>query len=326
MRRSTLAAVLATASTLACSPSFHSARDGAMPGAPPGATYAEVDGVRLRYLDRPAAAEGGEPVVFVHGFASSLETWEGVIPAVNARHRVLALDLKGFGWSERPEGDYSPEAEAKLVLDLMKQRGIERATVVAHSWGSSVALAMALAAPQQVARLALYDAWVYEAQVPTFFLWAREPGLGEALFSLFYTERADERVAYGFYDKEKYVTEPFVEAVERALERPGTVAAALAAVRGHHFADVEGRYKDVKVETLLLWGREDEVTLLPFGERLSKDLPNARLVVYPQCGHFPMIEAAAASTNELVSFLSKPIAAPAQPKATPTEKTSEDEP
>ena len=73
-----------------------------------------------------------------------------------------------------------------------------------------------------------------------------------------------------------------------------------ASVRAY---DMVGRYGEVQVPALLLWGREDRVTTLSVGERLSKQLPRARLVVYPQCGHFPMLEAASASTAELARFL-----------------------
>jgi pimeloyl-ACP methyl ester carboxylesterase len=66
---------------------------------------------------------------------------------------------------------------------------------------------------------------------------------------------------------------------------------------------MQKEYAGVKQPVLLLWGREDEVTLLTFGERLARDLPHAHLVVYPRCGHFPMIEAAGPSTEELVKFL-----------------------
>lgn len=279
--------------------SFH---QGPMPGEP-RADYQAVDGVRLRYLDLPATeGETGEPLVLLHGFASSLETWTAILKPLSRHHRVLALDLKGFGWSERPPGDYSPAAEAKLVLGLMQARGVTRAAVVGHSWGSSVALAMALAAPERVSRLALYDAWVYEAQLPLFFHWARSPGFGETLFRLYYDERPAEKISVAFYDK-RFVTEQLIEAVEAALERPGTKAAALAAVRGQRFAEMEPLYHQINVPTLLLWGREDRVSALTYGERLSKDLPNARLLVYPQCGHFPMIEAAAPSTRDLLGFL-----------------------
>lgn len=298
---------------------------GPFPGAPANATYADIDGVKVRYRD-----EGeGPPVVMIHGFASSLETWDTVAPALKKNHRLLSMDLKGFGWTDRPEGDYSPAAQAQLVLGLMKARGIDKAAIVAHSWGSSVALATTLAAPDKVERLALYDAWVYEDQLPTFFLWARAPGVGEALYSIWYDERADERMAYAFFDKKRFMTEKLVEEVDKALERPGTKAAALAATRGQHFAEVEGKYKTITQQTLLLWGREDEVTLLPFGERLNKDLRNSKLVVYPQCGHFPMFEAVSASNRDLASFLdahSLEEGKPVEAKDKPVEKPVEEKP
>jgi pimeloyl-ACP methyl ester carboxylesterase len=107
--------------------------------------------------------------------------------------------------------------------------------------------------------------------------------------------------------------------VEGALDRPGTTAAALAAVRGQRFEDVQKSYHELKQPVLLLWGRDDEVTLMPFGERLARDLPHAHLLVYPQCGHFPMIEAAGTSTDDLVKFLDEPADA-AQAKTAPAEK------
>ena len=283
---------------------------GPMPGEPAGATFADVDGARVRYVD----VGKGPAVVLIHGFASSLETWSGVVPKLAKSHRVIALDLKGFGWTDRPAGDYSPEAQAKLVLDLLTQRGVDRAALVGHSWGASVALAAALAAPQRVTRLALYDAWAYEEQLPSFILWSRVPGVGEALFGLWYDQRPDERLAAAFYDK-RYVTEDLAEAVDRALKRPGTKAAALAAARGQRFRALQSRYREVTQPTLLLWGREDRVSLCSVGVRLAADLPNAKLTVFPSCGHFPMIEAADASTDALATFLDADAAAPSANEA-----------
>lgn len=271
---------------------------GAMPGEPAGATFVEALGTRVRYVD----VGRGPAVVLLHGFASSLETWAPVIPALQQSHRVLALDLKGFGWTDRPEGDYSPKAQAELVRAVMKERGIEKAAFVAHSWGSSVVLQLALDHPEAVERIALYDAWIYESQLPAMFHFARAKGVGEVLYAWLYRERADEKLSFAFYDQGA-ISEELVEAVERAMDRPGTTAAALAAVRGQRYEEIEERYGEVKVPALLLWGREDRVATLSVGERLSKQLPCARLVVYPQCGHFPMLEAASASTAELARFL-----------------------
>jgi 2-hydroxymuconate-semialdehyde hydrolase len=238
----------------------------------------------------------------LHGFASSLEVWTPVVPLLAQTQRVVALDLKGFGWTDRPRGDYSPEAQASLVLRLLDRRGIREAAVVAHSWGSAVGLAAALAAPERVTKLALYDAWVYEEQLPPAFHWARTEGVGEAMFGLYYKDGADERIPLAFFDS-SFVTPDLVRSVNAALERPGTVAAALAAVRGQRFLGVETRYRTIDKPALLLWGEEDRVAPLRFGERLARELPSARLVTYPRCGHFPMIEAHAASSRDLVEFL-----------------------
>jgi pimeloyl-ACP methyl ester carboxylesterase len=271
---------------------------GAMPGEPKSALYTQIGDTRVRYTD-----EGQGPVVvLIHGFASSLETWLTVAPVLQKQFRVISLDLKGFGWTDRPEGDYSPEAQARLVWGLLDSLKVRRASLVGHSWGCSVVLAASLAESDRVDRIALYDAWVYEEQLPSFFHFARQEGVGEMLFGMYYKQRPDLKIQLAFYNKE-FVTEELIEDVERSLERPGTVAAALAAVRGQRFSEKQHRYRNIDKPALLLWGREDTVSPLRFGERLVSDLPRARLEVFPRCGHFPMLEARGPSTAALLEFL-----------------------
>ncbi|MBZ0236876.1 MAG: alpha/beta fold hydrolase, partial [Deltaproteobacteria bacterium] len=175
-------------------PSFHA---GALPGAPEGATFVEVDGVHVHYRD----VGQGPAVVLIHGYSASIELWRPVQDALAERHRVIAIDLKGFGWTSRPAGDYSPRAQAALVWSVLDKLGVGDVAVVGHSWGSSVALAMTLGAPERVRRIALYSAYVFEAQVPSFLRWARLDGFGEALFSLYYRERVEDRVGLAYHDQ-----------------------------------------------------------------------------------------------------------------------------
>ena len=91
--------------------------------------------------------------------------------------------------------------------------------------------------------------------------------------------------------------------MKAALDRPGTTAAALAAVRGQRFYAVQSRYKKIDRPVLLLWGRDDRVAPVSVANRLLRDLPDSKLIVYPRCGHFPMIEAASASTRDLLGFI-----------------------
>ncbi|MFB6373916.1 MAG: alpha/beta fold hydrolase [Bradymonadaceae bacterium] len=269
-----------------------------LPGEPEQASYMELSQARVRYLDRGK----GSPVVFLHGFGSSIEAWAEVLPKIRKKHRVIALDLKGFGWSGRPEGDYSPEAQAKLVFELLDELGVDETAVVAHSWGSSVALKMALMQSDRIRRLALYGSWVYAAQLPSSFYWARAKGIGEAMYGLFYDQLPNEKLAAAFYDRSE-LTQEYVDYVKKLLGRPGTTAAALAAVRGQHYETLQKKYSTIEQPTLLLWGREDNVAHLRYGERLVRDLPNAELKVYPRCGHFPMKEATESSTRDLAAFL-----------------------
>ena len=259
----------------------------------------EVDGQKLRYLD----VGEGDPVVLIHGFGSAIEAWAPVLPALKAGHRVVALDLPGFGKSDKTARDYSPQALAMTVFRLMKKLGIEKADIVAHSWGSSIALALARARPMHVGRLVLVGAWVFEEQQPPYSKWAKVPGVGELIFAWTYKELIARRIALGFYDPEKMVDQKFVEAVEKALDRPGTVAAALAATRGQKLKGMEEEYARVTQPVLLVWGEEDEVSRPVFGEKLLSILPDARLVFIPRCGHIPMVEAPAQFSGAVLDFL-----------------------
>lgn len=299
---------LAGLALLAALPGCLPYHTGALPGEPEG-HYVELPEpspeapaaqpvARVRYDVRGQ----GPAVLLIHGFASALETWDLVVPELEKTHTVVRLDLMGFGWTDRRPGDYSPQAQARLCLALLDHLGIREAAVVGHSWGASVALALALEAPQRVTRLALYDAWAYQEQLPTFFWWARSEGLGESMFWLYYKERTEDRMAMAFHDPE-LLTQDLADAIEVALERPGTVRAALEAARAQRYEEWSDRYREIKQPTLLLWGREDVISPVWVAERLARELQNAQLEIYGACGHFPMLEARFASTRALVDFL-----------------------
>ena len=267
----------------------------------PKEQFLSVAGRRIHYVEQGNPT--GPAVVFIHGFASSWVVWERLMKDLGSQYRVLALDLPGFGYSDKRAGDYSPQGLGDLVAAFLSARGIQRAHVVAHSWGSSVALALAFRHAARVQSLTLVGAWVYDEQLAPFQRWARARGLGEALFALFYKERVGDRMALAFHAPDRYVTHAVIQKVRAALDRPGAVRAALAATRKQRLHELEPYYWRIRAPALLLWGREDDVALVRFGERLARDLPRARLRVFARCGHFPMIEAYGASLDALTHHL-----------------------
>jgi 2-hydroxy-6-oxonona-2,4-dienedioate hydrolase/4,5:9,10-diseco-3-hydroxy-5,9,17-trioxoandrosta-1(10),2-diene-4-oate hydrolase len=165
-----------------------------------------------------------------------------------------------------------------------------------------VVLAFARRHPDRLDRLVIISGWVYDEQLLPIMRWARVRGLGEALYALFYRNLIGERLYLNFHDP-SLVSEQVVDDVERQMARPGAIGAALAAARGMRFAEHEGQYAHIGAETLILWGREDRVARLAFGERLARELPRARLVVLPRCGHVPMWECGGETALALRQFL-----------------------
>ena len=227
------------------------------------------------------------------------------MPRLAERYRVVAVDLPGFGLSDRRAGDYSPDALADVLAHVLDAKGIRRAHVIGHSWGSSVVLAFARRHPERLDRLVIMSGWIYDEQLLPLMRWARVPGVGEALYAAFYRQNVGERMYLNFHDP-SLVTEQVVDEVERAMAEPGSVACALAAARGMRFDEREGDYRKIEAPTLVLWGREDRVARLRFGERLARELPRARLVVLARCGHIPMWECTGETAQALLDFLGEP--------------------
>lgn len=121
---------------------------------PPAGRFVDGDGVRLHYVERGE----GRPLVMLHGMGALVQdlVGSGVVDQAAERHRVIAFDRPGYGYSDRPRGrTWTPEAQAALLHAALDELGIERPIVLGHSWGTLVALAMALERPDDVAGLVL---------------------------------------------------------------------------------------------------------------------------------------------------------------------------
>ena len=125
---------------------------------PPMGRFVEIDGARVHYLERGT----GSPVVLLHGNVVSADdfVWSGVLDRVARNHRVVAFDRPGYGFSDRPAGKlWTPAAQAKHLRQTFAELGLERPVIVGHSWGTLVALALALDHPEAVGGLVLMSGY-----------------------------------------------------------------------------------------------------------------------------------------------------------------------
>jgi pimeloyl-ACP methyl ester carboxylesterase len=256
----------------------------------------------------------GEPVLFIHGFGANTYSWRHLIPLLSARHRLLLVDLKGFGKSPKPQdNDYAIYHQVRLLAAFIRQHDLRNPTIVGHSYGGGIALLLALhlADDERVRpkRLVLIDSMAYRQSLPLFLKILRTPVAGAASVSMLPSRlqaRAVLKLAY--YDDAKIPAEA-ITAYAEPLDMPGGRHAALRTAQQMippDFESIQKRYKEISIPTLILWGREDAVVPLRVGEQLHADIPNSKLVVLDRCGHIPHEEMPEAAGFVVADFLRNP--------------------
>ena len=270
--------------------------------APPAAGQVDtvVAGVRWRSREQGGA---GVPVVYVHGMLSSSTTWKKVLPSASGGRPAVAVDLPGFGFSERPwPYDYTVGGQAQALLAYLDRRGFDRVALVGNSLGGAVCLVVAAARPQRVAALVLVGSASPVSRIPWNFQLLRVPVVGELEMELFVRPMMLFALRYRLFARADRVTDETVDDWWLPIRVPGTRRAALAAVRSsaRGFEDLLGR---IRVPTLVLWGKEDRILPQEEGLRLSSEIRSARLVVLPDTGHLPQEETPEEFSHAVRQFL-----------------------
>lgn len=264
----------------------------------------EIDGIHLHYEAYPGH---GEPIVLVHGLASSTYSWRGVIPHLTeAGFPVYALDMKGFGWSDKPiPSDYSPTGLMKNVLAWMDALAIGSCIFCGNSLGGGIGLLMALNRPGRLSSLILIDAAGYPQEKPLFVKFLSYPLLEPLVRPFFGRPMVAAALKQAFFDRDK-VTRDRIEAYYARLRTRNALAAAgkVAAGLSRDMAlSVSSRLKDIRIPVLVLWGREDAWIPVGHAFRFRDDIPGATLVVFPGCGHVPQEEEPLKTARAILDFL-----------------------
>ena len=249
-----------------------------------GGKYTEIDGLRVHYWVQGQ----GDPIVLIHGLGGWIYSWRGNIGALSQSHQVYALDLPGFGLSDKlANWDHSMTHQAQFVNDFMAHFEIERATVIGNSMGGGIALELAAQYPDRVARLVLIDSVAYlDIEVPPWAEWLSRSSAGLSLAHFFMPHfETVKRYLQGIYADPERVTDEITWGYYFPLTMPGVLEAGLAMTRTLRFT-VEREYlQRVDQPAWLIWGAQDRVVPLSQGERLAYDLQNATLIVLPDAGH-----------------------------------------
>ena len=266
----------------------------------------DVVGSRVNYVE----IGEGPPLVLVHGLSGAWQNWLEQIPHFSDSHRVIALDLPGFGASPMPPWEISIPAYGRFLRDFCERLGIESCALVGNSMGGFVATEVAISDPERVEKLVLVSAagitWARARREPAAMIGRvgraalplvlrlqmsgiRRPGL---------RRRAFQGV---IHDPGSLRREVLWENLAPAMTSPGYFD-ALTNLFGY---DIRDRLEEIEEPTLIVWGRNDRVVPVPAALSYKKRIgENAELVIFDECGHVPQIERPVRFNRLLERFLS----------------------
>jgi len=259
---------------------------------PPIGHFLDVDGVRLHYIERGQ----GDPVVLIHGNGALIQDFivSGLVDGLSERHRVIVFDRPGFGYSTRPRTRiWTPMAQADVLRKALDQLGVEQAIVLGHSWGTLVAVALALQAPDLVRGLVLLSGYYFPTarlDVPLLSQPAI-PVIGDVM--RYTVSPLLGRLLLPRILRRVFEPAPVPERFDRLFPkgmtlRPSQLRASAGdtALMIPAATALQAHYRELKAPVVILTGAGDKIVDVDRQSRqLHKTIPQSRFVVLPGLGH-----------------------------------------
>jgi pimeloyl-ACP methyl ester carboxylesterase len=252
-------------------------------------------GVRFHYAE---AGSGDDVVLCLHGWPQHWYEWRHLMPALADRHRVIALDLRGFGWSDAPEDGYDKENLADDVLAVLDELGIERVKLVGHDWGGWIGFLLCLKAPRRFERflvLNIVPPWTSARNIAGHFwrFWYQQVVLTPVVgYRLHRGGQFIRKILVGGSTVKSVWSEEELAAFADNLAEPARARAAVQLYRVFNWREApaiaRGRYAHAHLEvpTLMVFGEDDFVLRPSMLTGYEKHAPEMRLELVPDCGHF----------------------------------------
>ena len=274
-------------------------------------TIPTPDGLSLRLYAEERGR--GSPIVLLHGLGGSTYSWRFIAPELAKNHRVIALDLKGFGRSDKIfDTHYSAVDQAALVAAFLQRRKLKDVTLVGHSFGGAVALLTAIRLqhrdPTRIRQLVLIDAPLLPQPLTPLVAFMQQPVLPYALVTAIPPGLMTRLALARTVTKPlaRHYTDADADAYSEPLYDPAARHAYIQTARQilpARLGNLLQTYRGVGQRTLLVWCTADEVVPLATGQRVLKMLPHASLTELSGCNHVPTDEAPVALARALARFL-----------------------
>jgi len=268
----------------------------------------QLDGREANYVDMGE----GPAIVFIHGLGASWQSWLENLPELSRDHRVVAMDLPGFGYSQMPAGDISIEGYARWCFALLDVVGIGEAALVGNSMGGFIAADMAIREPKRVRSLTVVSAAVFWQDYRR-----AQPLVGLARLSDAYVARALARstdsiatrrrlrtwaLATAGFRYPHLISNELAQEMVRSARRTDGFLPALEALADY---PLDEELPKIGCPTLIVWGAHDTLVPVKDAKRMQELIPGARREIFERTGHVAMLERPERFNRKLREFLAE---------------------
>jgi len=263
--------------------------------------FISIDGMDVHYRDQGS----GQPIVLLHGTASSLHTWDEWAKSLKANYRVIRFDLPAFGLTgPHPDRDYSVDSYVGFVSKVFEKLKLDSVILAGNSLGGRVAWQFALKFQESVEKLVLIDASGFKTKkgMPWVFKLAKIPVVNSLISKITPRSIIEKNIKEVYFDDNK-VTDELVDRYYSLTLREGNREAFIDRVKVDMQNNAEA-LAQLMMPTLVLWGKQDVWIPVEHAQLFAQKIPNAEVHIIKNSGHVPMEENPVESLRILEAFLS----------------------
>lgn len=240
----------------------------------------------------------GDTFLFIHGLGSSTFTWRYLKEYYSLTHRVICIDLKGFGKSSKPLNSlYTVEEQSSMIKNFIEEKDLHNVTMVGHSYGGAIVLSSYLTANRElqnsIDRLILIDSPAYIQKIPNYISVLRTPVLNDISLNIMPSDFNSQIILRELVYDESVITPLMISTYGDLLKgqyAQNALKKTAESIIPENIEQLITMYKDIPIPVLIIWGEDDIVIKMDIGVRLHNNISRSTFVSIDNCGHIPQEE------------------------------------
>ena len=258
--------------------------------------FVSVNGNKIRYLEE---GHSDQNLILMHGLGGYAERWSNLIPLLSKKFHIFAPDIIGYGQSDKPSVDYTPEFFMKFVFDFIETMGIKKTYMIGTSLGGQIVVECAATQNPIIEKIILIS--------PAGIMRKSTPTLDAYTMAALYPTKESVKIAYQMMvGPGKQVSEISIERFVNNMSRPNAKMVFLSTLLGLKNApDIFEKLGKITAPVLLIWGKDDSLIPFEYSQQFVSCINNCEFIPMEGCGHSPYVEDPEKLSELVIKFLSK---------------------